>query len=112
MLPSGATGAVIVAAWLVESKQRIVENMAPVLAAAVTERLGELALGRAECHIEVAGQGEGGIRLVVGALRPLYRRIFRDVRHGGERDREPVPQFLFDACHTGTRYGASSANSR
>ena len=26
---------------------------APVLAAAVTERLGELALGRAECHIEV-----------------------------------------------------------
>ena len=31
VLPSGATGAVIVAAWLVESKQRVVENMAPVL---------------------------------------------------------------------------------
>src|SRR5687768_9553386 len=31
MLPSGAAGAVIVAAWLVESKQRVVENMAPVL---------------------------------------------------------------------------------
>ncbi|HEX6300351.1 MAG TPA: permease prefix domain 1-containing protein [Acidimicrobiia bacterium] len=30
-LPSGVTGAVIVAAWLVESKQRVVENMAPVL---------------------------------------------------------------------------------
>jgi hypothetical protein len=30
-LPSGAAGAVIVAAWLVESKQRVVENMAPVL---------------------------------------------------------------------------------
>jgi hypothetical protein len=29
--PSGAAGAVIVAAWLVESKQRVVENMAPVL---------------------------------------------------------------------------------
>jgi hypothetical protein len=28
---SGAAGAVIVAAWLVESKQRVVENMAPVL---------------------------------------------------------------------------------
>jgi hypothetical protein len=32
VLPSGAAGAVIVAAWLVESKQRVVENMAPVLA--------------------------------------------------------------------------------
>jgi hypothetical protein len=31
VLPSGAAGAVIVAAWLVESKQDVVENMAPVL---------------------------------------------------------------------------------
>ena len=32
VLPSGAAGAVVVCAWLVESKQRVVENMAPVLA--------------------------------------------------------------------------------
>jgi hypothetical protein len=31
VLPSGAAGAVIVAGWLVESKQLVVENMAPVL---------------------------------------------------------------------------------
>jgi hypothetical protein len=31
VLPAGAAGAIIVAAWLVESKQRVVENMAPVL---------------------------------------------------------------------------------
>ena len=31
VVPIGAAGAVIVAAWLVESKQRVVENMAPVL---------------------------------------------------------------------------------
>ena len=31
VVPSGAAGAVIVAAWLVESKQHVVENMAPVL---------------------------------------------------------------------------------
>ncbi|MEX1124209.1 MAG: hypothetical protein WEE53_00965 [Acidimicrobiia bacterium] len=31
VVPSGAAGAVIVAAWLVESKQRVVGNMAPVL---------------------------------------------------------------------------------
>lgn len=31
VLPAGAAGAVIVAAWLVESKQQVIENMAPVL---------------------------------------------------------------------------------
>jgi hypothetical protein len=31
ILPTGAAGAVVVAAWLVESKQQVVENMAPVL---------------------------------------------------------------------------------
>jgi hypothetical protein len=31
VIPAGAAGGVIVAAWLVESKQRVVENMAPVL---------------------------------------------------------------------------------
>ncbi len=31
VLPSGAAGAVIIAAWLVEGKQSVVENMAPVL---------------------------------------------------------------------------------
>ena len=31
IVPAGAAGAVVVAAWLVESKQRVVENMAPVL---------------------------------------------------------------------------------
>ena len=32
LVPCGAAGAVVVAAWLVEAKQAIVENMAPVLA--------------------------------------------------------------------------------
>jgi hypothetical protein len=31
VVPSGAAGAVIVAAWLVEAKKSVVENMAPVL---------------------------------------------------------------------------------
>lgn len=31
MLPCGATGAVVIAAWLVEAKQSIIENIAPVL---------------------------------------------------------------------------------
>jgi hypothetical protein len=32
MLPCGAAGAVLIAAWLVEAKQSVIENMAPVLA--------------------------------------------------------------------------------
>lgn len=36
VLPSGAAGGVVVAAWLVESKQRVVENMAPVLSTLFT----------------------------------------------------------------------------
>jgi len=31
IVPCGATGAVIIAAWLVEAKQSVIENMAPVL---------------------------------------------------------------------------------
>ncbi len=31
LIPCGATGAVIVSAWLVEAKQSVIENMAPVL---------------------------------------------------------------------------------
>ena len=36
LLPSGAAAAVVIAAWLVESKQHVVENMAPVLTALFT----------------------------------------------------------------------------
>ena len=36
VLPSGAAGAVIVAAWLVEAKKSIIENLAPVLTAIFT----------------------------------------------------------------------------
>lgn len=36
VLPCGAMGAVIVAAWLVEAKQSVVENIAPVLTAVFT----------------------------------------------------------------------------
>ena len=32
LLPCGAAGAVLVASWLVEAKQSVIENMAPVLA--------------------------------------------------------------------------------
>lgn len=36
LVPSGAAGAVVVAAWLVQAKQAVVENIAPVLTAVFT----------------------------------------------------------------------------
>ncbi|MDQ1513401.1 MAG: hypothetical protein QOC59_1243, partial [Microbacteriaceae bacterium] len=36
VLPAGATGAVVVAAWLVEAKKSVIENIAPVLTAIFT----------------------------------------------------------------------------
>ena len=46
VLPSGAAGGVIVAAWLVESKQRVVENMAAVLTMLFTPLFAVMLAGR------------------------------------------------------------------
>lgn len=47
VLPSGAAGAVVVAAWLVEAKQSIIENLAPVLTAIFTPLFAVMLLGSA-----------------------------------------------------------------
>jgi hypothetical protein len=57
VLPSGAAGAVVVAAWLVESKQRVVENMAPVLTMLFTP-LFAVMLACAAVVYAVTGLGE------------------------------------------------------
>src|SRR6266511_7546 len=57
VLPSGAAGAVIVAAWLVERKQRVVENMAPVLTMLFTPLFAVMLAGAAVVY---AATGLGG----------------------------------------------------
>jgi len=57
VLPSGAAGAVIVAAWLVESKQQVVENMAPVLTMLFTPLFAVMLAGAAVVY---AATGLGG----------------------------------------------------
>ncbi|MDF1479598.1 permease prefix domain 1-containing protein [Leifsonia sp. H3M29-4] len=47
VLPSGAAAAVIVAAWLVEAKKSIIENLAPVLTAIFTPLFAVMLLGSA-----------------------------------------------------------------
>lgn len=44
MLPCGAVGAVIIASWLVEAKQSVIENMAPVLTRLFTPLFAALLL--------------------------------------------------------------------
>ena len=56
-LMSGAAGAVIVAAWLVEAKQSVVENMAPVLTKVFTPLFAVMLAGAA---ITYAVSGLGG----------------------------------------------------
>lgn len=45
LLPSGAAGAVLIAAWLVESKQSVIENMAPVLTRLFTPLFAAVLVG-------------------------------------------------------------------
>lgn len=60
VLPGGAAGAVVVAAWLVEAKQGVVENMAPVLTRVFTPLtlvmllavLGAFVAGRGALHVD------------------------------------------------------------
>lgn len=57
-LPSGAAGAVIVAAWLVESKQHVVENMAPVLTMLFTPLFAVMLTAAAAIYAVSGAAGE------------------------------------------------------
>ena len=70
MLPSGAAGAVIVAAWLVEAKQSVVENMAPVLTMLFTP-LFAVMLTVAAITYAVSGVGGAFDRELLGVFDAL-----------------------------------------
>jgi DNA repair protein RecN (Recombination protein N) len=87
---------------------------APVLAAAVTERLGELALGRAECRIEVdesAGDGSGEVTFMLAPNPGESARPLAKAASGGELSRvmlalrvvlsEAPPTLVFDEVDAG-----------
>jgi hypothetical protein len=67
VLPSGAAGAVIIAAWLVEAKQQVVENMAPVLTMVFTP-LFALMLPVAAVTYALFGLGEAFDRELLGVF--------------------------------------------
>jgi len=81
VLPSGAAGAVIVAAWLVESKQRVVENMAPVLTMLFTP-LFAVMLAVAVVAYAVTGLGDAFDRDLVSVFDALLVVVLALVLYG------------------------------
>ena len=81
IVPSGAAGAVVVAAWLVESKQRVVENMAPVLSMIFTP-LFAVMLTIAALVYAATGLGGAFDRELVSVLDALLLVVLGLVLYG------------------------------
>ncbi len=81
VLAIGSAGAVVVAAWLVESKQRVVENMAPVLTMVFTPLFAVMLAGAALVY---AGTGLGGAfdRELLGVFDALMVVVLGLVLYG------------------------------
>jgi hypothetical protein len=94
VLPSGAAGAVIVAAWLVESKQRVVENMAPVLSMLFTP-LFAVMLAAAAVVYAVTGLGGAFDRELLSVFDALLLVVFGLVLYGmSARDPSASPDWM------------------
>ena len=94
VLPSGAAAAVIVAAWLVESKQRVVENMAPVLTMLFTPLFAVMLAGAAVVYA-ATGLGDAFDRDLVGVFDALLLTVFGLVLYGmSARDPAASPDWM------------------
>jgi hypothetical protein len=94
VLPSGAAGAVVVAAWLVESKQRVVENMAPVLAMLFTPLFAVMLVGAAVVYA-VTGLGGAFDRELLSVFDALLVVVLGLVLYGmSVRDPSASPEWL------------------
>lgn len=92
--PAGAVGAVIVAAWLVESKQRVIENMAPVLTMIFTP-LFAIMLGGAAVVYASTGFGGAFNRELLGVFDALLVVVLGLVLYGmSARDPQAEPGWM------------------
>ena len=94
VLPSGAAGAVIVAAWLVEWKQRVVENMAPVLTMLFTPLFAVMLAGAAVVYA-VTGLGDAFDRELLSVFDALLVVVLALVLYGmSARDPSTSPDWM------------------
>src|SRR5262245_4413072 len=90
VLAIGSAGAVIVAAWLVEAKQGVIENMAPVLTMIFTPLFAVMLAGAALVYA-VTGLGGGFDRELLGVFDALMVVVLGLVLYGISA-REPSPE--------------------
>ena len=94
VLPSGAAGGVIVAAWLVESKQRVVENMAPVLTMLFTPLFALMLAGAAVVYA-ATGLGDAFDRELLSVFDALLVVVLALVLYGmSARDPSTSPNWM------------------
>jgi len=94
VLPSGAAGAVVIAAWLVESKQRVVENMAPVLTMIFTPLFALMLAGAAIVYV-ATGMGDAFDRELLGVFDALLVVVLGLVLYGmSARDPSAPPGWM------------------
>jgi hypothetical protein len=94
VLPSGAAGAVVVSAWLVESKQRVVENMAPVLTMLFTP-LFAVMLAAAAVVYAVTGLGGAFDRELLSVIDALLVVVLALVLYGlSAREMSTSPNWM------------------
>lgn len=94
VVPPGAAGAVIVAAWLVESKQRVVENMAPVLTRLFTPLFAAMLIIAAVVYA-VTGLGGAFDRELLGVFDAMLVVVLGLVLYGmSARNRSQGPGWM------------------
>ena len=94
VLPSGAAGAVVVAAWLVESKQRVIENMAPVLTMLFTPLFAVMLVCSAVVYA-VTGLGDAFDRELVSVFDALLVVVLGLVLYGmSAREPSASPEWM------------------
>jgi hypothetical protein len=81
VLPAGAGGAVVVAAWLVEAKKSVIENIAPVLAAIFTPLFAAMLVVAAAVYA-VAGIGRAFDRNLLTAFDAVLLVVLALVLYG------------------------------
>ncbi|TAL43942.1 MAG: hypothetical protein EPN91_05375 [Salinibacterium sp.] len=95
VLPSGAAAAVIVAAWLVEAKKRVIENLAPVLAAIFTPLFALMLIVSAITYL-AAGVGREFDRDLVTVFDLLLLVVFGLVLYSVSAREATKPVGLLD----------------
>lgn len=105
VLPTGAAGAVVVAAWLVDYKQRVVENMAPVLTMVFTPLFALLLLVAIVAY-PVSGFGVAFERDLIGIFNALLVVVFGLVLYGVSARDPSAPPGWMDRLQLATVTGA------